>query len=96
MSLENSWLTAAEQKGYDKNFTFSAPATDEKKTWGILQDIPYNRLTSKNNKNHHRSCTKLLAYWQELSNPTVCEVQSSAKLRSETILARVSLVLEPK
>ena len=39
--------------------------------WGILQGIPYNKLTSIIGKNHHRSRTKLLAYWQELSNPTV-------------------------
>ena len=43
--------------------------------WGILQGIPYNKLTSIINKNHHRSRTKLLAYWQELSNPTVHKIR---------------------
>ena len=40
-------------------------------SWGILWGIPYNKLTSIINTDHHSSRTELLAFCQELSNPTV-------------------------
>ena len=53
--------------------------------WGILQGIPYNKLTSIGNKNQHRSHTKLLAYWQELSNPTVPNLSPSTSYQTMKI-----------
>ena len=48
--------------------------------WGILWGIPYNKLTSIININHHRSRTELLAYCQELSNPTVVDMKNAKTL----------------